>query len=96
MNRPPLWMRLQIQNRDKDKDFGLWLPLFLLIPVAVVVFIILSPLILIAAIILWPSGWGKITLLSIPAAARLYCSIRGLQVNVRSARRGEQVYISVV
>ena len=66
MNRPPLWLRVKV--REPEKDFGLWLPLFLLIPVVLVVLIILSPLILIAAILLWPTGWGKIALMSIPTA----------------------------
>jgi hypothetical protein len=92
MKRPPVWMRLRIHN--EDTRFGLWLPLFLLIPVIIVVFIILSPLILIATLILWPMGWGKPALMIIPVAWSLYCSIRGLRVDVQGRR--ETVYISVV
>lgn len=94
MKRPPMWMRLKVRNRERN--FGLWLPLFLLVPAALVVLLILSPLILIAAIILWPWGWGKAALLSIPVAAGLYCAVRGLNVNVHSPRRNEYVYISIV
>lgn len=92
MKRPPVWMRLRIHN--EDTKLGLWLPLFLLIPVVIVVFIILSPLILIATLILWPMGWGKLALMIIPVAWSLYCSIRGLRVDVQG--RNETVYISVV
>ena len=92
MNRPPVWMRLRIHN--EDTKFGLWLPLFLLIPVVVVALIILSPLILIATIVLWPMGWGRPALMIIPVAWGLYCSIRGLRVDVQG--RNEMVYISVV
>ena len=34
MKWPPVWMRLRIHN--EDTRFGLWLPLFLLIPVVIV------------------------------------------------------------
>ena len=92
MNRPPVLMHIRFQNGDKK--FGLWLPLFLLIPLALVVLIILSPLIVIAILVLWPSGWGKLALLVLKASWGLFCSMRGLQVDVRN--RNECVYISVV
>jgi len=92
MNRPPLWMRVKI--RGEDSNFGLWLPLFLLIPLALVVLIILSPLILIAIIVLLPSRWGKPAVMIIPIAWWLFCSMRGLKVDVQSPK--ECVYITVV
>jgi hypothetical protein len=92
MNRPPLLMHLRFYNRDRK--FGLWLPLFLLMPLALVVLIILSPLILIAVLILWPSGWGKLAMQVLGAAWGLFCSMRGLKVDVQS--RNECVYIYVV
>jgi hypothetical protein len=92
MNRPPMLMHLRFENGDKK--FGLWLPLFLLMPLALVVLIILSPLILIAILVLWPSGWGKLALMVLKAAWGLFYSIRGLQVNIRG--HNEWVYISVV
>jgi len=92
MKRPPMLMRLKIQG--EKKGFGLWLPLFLLLPLALIVFIILSPLILIAVLVLWPSGWGKRALLILRVAFEICCSMRGLRVDVQS---GQQcVYISVV
>ena len=92
MKRPPMLMHLRI--RGEEKGFGLWLPLFLLLPLALVVFIILSPLILIAVLVLWPSGWGKRALLILRAAFEVFCSMRGLRVDVRSGH--QCVYISVV
>lgn len=50
MKRPPVVMRVQI--RGKEREFGLWLPLFLLLPVGLLLLIILSPLILTAIVIL--------------------------------------------
>jgi hypothetical protein len=92
MNRPPVLMRIRLHNGDRK--FGLWLPLFLLIPIALVVLIILSPLILIAILVLWPSGWGRLALLVMKTAWGLLCSMRGLQVDVKNHR--ECVYIYVV
>jgi hypothetical protein len=91
MNRPPAWIRIKIQG--ERGGFRLWLPLFLLLPLALVVLIILSPLILIAVLLLWPSGWGKWALSVLRAAYNVFCSMRGLKVDIQS--RHETVYISI-
>ena len=92
MKRPPMLMHVKV--RGESRGLGLWLPLFLLIPLALTVFIILSPLILIAVIVLWPSGWGKRALLVLWTALEIFCSIRGLKVDIRN--RQQYVLISVV
>ncbi len=92
MKCPPLLMRLKFQG--EERDFGLWLPLFLLLPLVLVVFIILSPLILIACLILWPNGWGKRALLVLQAAFEIFCSMRGLKVDIQGSH--QCVYISVI
>jgi hypothetical protein len=92
MKRPPLWMKLRFDNGERR--FGLWLPICLLIPLALVVLIILSPLILVAVLVLWPSGWGRLALRILGAAWGLLCSMRGLEVDVQGRR--ECIYISVV
>jgi hypothetical protein len=92
MNRPPVWMHLRFKN--EGRKFGLWLPLFLLIPLALVALIILSPLILITILVLWALGWGKPAVMFVPAVWRIFCSMRGLQVDVQN--RHQCVYISVV
>jgi hypothetical protein len=92
MNLPPVLMHVKIQG--VNGKFGFWLPLFLLIPLALVVLIILSPLILIGIIVLWPSRWGKLALHSLPASWRILCAMRGLKVDIHNP--GESVFISVV
>jgi hypothetical protein len=92
MTRPPMLMHVKIQG--EDRGFGLWLPLFLLLPLALVVFIILSPLILIAVLVLWSSGWGKRALLVLRAALEVFWTMRGLRVDIQG--RHQCVYISVV
>jgi hypothetical protein len=92
MSRPPMLMHIRFQK--EDRSFGLWLPLFLLLPLALVVLIILSPLILVALFLLWPSGWGLWALKVLKAAFASFCAMRGLEVDVQNA--SQHVYISVV
>ena len=92
MKRPPVLMHLRFQG--EERGFGLWLPLFLLLPLAFVVFIILSPMILIAILVLWPSGWGKRALLVLRAVVDVFCSMRGLRVDVQNSQ--QCVNISVI
>jgi hypothetical protein len=92
MSWPPMFMRIKIKN--KDTRFGLWLPLFLLFPIALVIFIILSPFILIAIIVLWHTGWGRVALFSLKAAFMACWALRGLKVDVR--KPDECVTISII
>jgi hypothetical protein len=92
MTRPPMLMHVKMKG--EGRSFGLWLPLFLLLPLLLVVLIILSPLILIALLVLWPSGWGKWALLLLKTTFGLFCSMRGLKIDIWNGR--QCVYISVV
>lgn len=91
MNYPPLLMNVRVRDRENGFRLFLPLPLFLLLPIALVVFIILSPLILVAAIVTWPSGWGKAGLQALWAACCAYCAMRGLKVDIR----GPQTLVKV-
>jgi hypothetical protein len=92
MSWPPMLMHIKIKS--KGTKFGLWLPLFLLFPIALVIFLILSPFILIAVIVLWHNGWGKLALFSLWAAFVACWSLRGLKVDVR--KPDECVLISII
>jgi hypothetical protein len=87
-------MLMHMRIQGEGRGFGLWLPLFLLLPLALVVFIILSPMILVATIVLWPSGWGKRALFSLRAAVEIFWSMRGLSIDVRNGR--QCVLISII
>lgn len=92
MNWPPTLMHIKIRN--KNTKFGLWLPLFLLLPLVLVVLLILSPFILIGVVVLWHTGWGKVALFSLHAAFVAFWSLRGLKVDVQG--RNECVHISII
>ena len=87
-------MLMHVKIQKEDRRFGLWLPLFLLLPLALVLFIILSPLILIAVLILWPSGWGKRAMLILRASFDIFGSMRDLRADIQSHH--QYVYISVI
>jgi len=105
MKRPPVLVRVHIQG--KEKGFGLWLPLFLLVPLGLALAIAFSPLILIALIVLRRRrllsrvpGIARTSLRvllsprSIKTVLDVFCSTPGLRVEVRN--KNEQVYISVI
>jgi hypothetical protein len=104
MKRPPMLMRVQI--RGEDRKFRLWLPLFLLLPLALVLLIVLSPVVLIAIIMARLTGRGRRLLLAARASLGMLCSVRGiratfdvlcsmpgLSVDVRNNK--EHVYVSI-
>ena len=87
---PPSLLRVRIRSRNCN--FGLWLPLFIMWPLILLAMVILSPLILLGAALLWRFGLGKPLLLTGPIFFRLFCSIRGLEIAVD--KPSEQVLIS--
>jgi len=86
MNWPPYVMKLRIKNRQHA--FGLWLPLFLIIPLVLVfllaIFLILLPFAFLTVLFTWELGWWRPFVLSVPALYRLLCSLPGLRVDVGS------------
>ena len=92
MTFPPSTLRLQV--RSDDRNIRLWLPLFLLWPLALLAALVLAPLVVAAAIILWPRGWGRPLLLAGPLLLNLLFSLRGLRIRVDGA--SERVFISFV
>jgi hypothetical protein len=84
MTYPPLTLRIRIVEAGRKK-FGLWIPLFLIWPFALIFGIILFPLILLISLLTWPSGKGKKLLFGLPLLFYLICHMRGLRVDVRSA-----------
>ena len=92
MKRPP--MLLHVKIRGERRGFCLWLPIFLLLPLALAVFIIVAPLILIAIPIFWPRGWRKRALHIFGAAFEVFNSMRGFKVDVQGNHHC--LYISAV
>ena len=105
MKRPPLFLRVKIH--EKKALPGCWLPLFLLVPLAIILLIILSPVLLVVAIVLRLRGRSGRLPLSLRTALRLLFSIRGMRaacdllcstpgLRVDVSGRNERVHISVI
>lgn len=92
MKTPPCIIRIKIKN--EDTKFGLWLPLFIIFPLVLVLFIVLAPLALLAALIVWPLGYAR-TVLCAPALYSVICATKGLEVDIQSGRKNETVLVSI-
>ncbi len=92
MNWPPTLIHIKVKN--KNTSFSLWLPLFLLLPVLFLILLALSPLILIAIIVLWETRWRRMAIFSLGVAFLALWHLRGLKVDVQGPK--ESVYISVI
>jgi hypothetical protein len=84
---------MHIKVKNEKSDIGLWLPIFLLWPLALAVVIILLPIILLGLIIFWDS-WGLWSLKVLWAAIVTCCSLRGLEVDVQDGNK--LVYITMI
>jgi hypothetical protein len=69
----------------RGRGFGLWLPLFIVWPPIALLALALSPLVVVLAALLWPTGWGRPLLLAGPSLFRLFCALRGLRLDVESS-----------
>lgn len=88
----PMLMRLRIVEKS-GKKLRLFIPLFLVWILLLPFIIVFTPFILIAALILWPSGYGR-TILSLgPALVTIICSLSGLIVQAEDEEN--IVFISI-
>ena len=90
MMLPPSLLRLRF--RDGKHRFGLWLPLFIVWPPVVIISLALLPFVLALSALLWPTGWGRPLLMAGPLVFGLFCSLRGLMIEVQSP--SSQVYVA--
>jgi hypothetical protein len=82
MNCPPLLLRLDIARKECPRHTVLWLPIFLAWIVLAAIFLALSPLIILAALLVLPFGWAKTVLLFIPLVCNCICNLRGMEIKV--------------
>ena len=79
----PLILKLRIKDKNQ-KRFGIWLPLFLVWLIVLPLLALLAPLVLLAALILWPGGKGRLVLYSYLAIFNLIGNMSGLKVDIQS------------
>jgi hypothetical protein len=86
MNMPPTIMKVRING------FWLWLPLFLLMPFGLVLVLVLAPFVLLAALVLWPWGYGRPLVMFLPYTLNCLHALRGLEVDVEDRKEKVHIY----
>ena len=88
---PPSLLRMRLGSGNRQ--VGLWLPLFLVWPPFGLLLLAMFPAVLVLAVLLWPMGWSRPLLLAGPLFFRLFCSLRGLSVDIEGEHG--QVYVAI-
>jgi hypothetical protein len=86
-------MRIRIIE-DNKKKISLFLPLFLVWILLLPFVIILTLFVLLAALILWPSGYGKKILAMGPAFCSVMCALAKLHIEVEEKEK--KILISLI
>ncbi len=93
MKWPPYALTLNVRN--PRRSLGLWLPLFLLGPIALVFllafFLIVLVFAILATVFTWQFRWWRPIFVGIPAVIRTLWSLRGLSVDVERGGGGVQI-----
>jgi hypothetical protein len=85
----PLMIKLNIKRKDHDgrEGLNLWLPLFLIWLIALPLILLLIPVILLAALILWPTGKGRYILFLYIAIFGLIWHMSGVKIDIQSNKK---------
>jgi hypothetical protein len=87
MRLPPYLVYLKIKDEDSH-GFGMWLPVFLLWPLVLILFLIVLPFLLLADFVLYLTNqaWQQVTTIVI-AALMLLPETRGMAVDIHHDNR---------
>ena len=89
MRWPPYLMQLKI--RSPRHAFSIWLPLFIIGPIALIFLLALClialPFLLLSLLFTWRWYWGRYVVIGVPAFFQILHSLPGLKVDVED---GEQ------
>jgi hypothetical protein len=95
MRWPPYLMQLKF--RSPDHGFSIWLPLFIIGPIALIfllaLFLIALPFLLISLLFTWRWYWLEYAIIGIPAFFAIMWSLPGLKVDVDD--EGQHVLIAI-
>jgi len=80
MKRPPLLLRLRIPG--KTQRTGCWLPIFLLLPLALALLIVLAPVMLVVGAVVRRRVWRKRQFSKAGVAMGILCSFSGIRAVV--------------
>lgn len=100
MKRPPMVLSLHFSSHGKDEEgegFRLWLPLFIIAPVALIIlfalFLVALPFLLLSFLFTWYTGWWRILWYGIPVFVNTLHELPGLNVDIED--RKQKIYIAI-
>jgi hypothetical protein len=95
MRWPPYLMQFRI--RSPQHGFSIWLPLFIIGPIALIfllaLFLIALPFLLLSLLFTWRWYWLEYAVIGIPAFFAIVWSLPGLKVDVDD--EGQHVLIAI-
>ena len=89
----PLIMKIRIPRASKP-PVKLYLPIFIVWILLFAITLVFLPILLIASIVTWHTGQGKIMLLSYPMLFSVLWNMRGLIIDVEGEE--ETIYMSFI
>ncbi len=92
MSWPPSILRLRVRG-DSGRQLRLWLPLFILWPLAAALAILALPILAVAALLTRRGSRPRTLLCALPAVLPAICAARGLTVKVEDP--AHSVYIAL-
>ena len=99
MKRPPMLISLKFRsNKDENaRGFGLWIPLFIVVPIALILllalFLVMLPFLLVSLAFTWQMGWWRWLIFGIPAFFKTMYALTGLKVELEDHR--QKIHIAV-
>ena len=82
----PMIMKMRIQEEGK-RTFGFFFPIILVWIIVTALMIALLPLVLIAALVTWRSGPGRLLLMAYPMFFSVLFQLSGLHIEIGSLRK---------
>lgn len=99
MKRPPMFMVIKIASNERESgsSFDLWIPLFIIGPIALILLLALLlislPFIFLSFLFSWNAAWWRRLWYGIPSFFQLMHSLPGLNVDVENKRN--TVYLDI-
>jgi hypothetical protein len=82
----PVIMKVRFSEGER-RTFGLWFPVIFVWVLLAALLVVLLPFLVLAAILAWPSGYGKRILSVYPLLGSVLFNLSGLHIELAQTRR---------
>jgi len=89
----PMLLKIKIPRKDKQ-DVSIYLPLFVAWLLLLPVLLLLLPFLVLAAILLWMTGYGRLILVLVPLLFALIWNLQGLTIDIDD--KDNKIYLSFI